>query len=226
MRNADRVAIGWCDPGQVDGKFAATMMRLVSDRSGRLGSTVRVEGSGLISRMRNQIVSTFLDKSDDAWLLMIDVDETLSVPAFDKLVNAAHAEERPIVSGLVFAAFDRGGLYPLAVPTIYHDNGTMFTPLHDYPADTLLAVDAAGTGCLLVHRSVLEHLRTLATEDEGPDYCWFQDRPISGRWHGEDLLFSRKARAAGYPIHCHTGAVLPHRKRYWLTEAHTTRAGA
>lgn len=66
MRNADRVAIGWCDPGTVDGKFAATMMRLASERSARLTDTIRVEGSALISRMRNQLVSTFLDRSDAA----------------------------------------------------------------------------------------------------------------------------------------------------------------
>lgn len=156
---------------------------------------------------------------------MIDADEVLSVQAFDNLVSVAHAEERPIIAGLVFSARDRGGLYPAAVPTIYTDSGSDFTPVYNYPPDRVIPIDAAGTGCLLIHRSVLEHLRTQATEDEGPDWCWFQDRPIAGRWHGEDLLFSRKAREAGFPLHAHTGAVLPHRKRYWLTDEHA-KAGA
>jgi hypothetical protein len=39
-------------------------------------------------------------------------------------------------------------------------------------------------------------------------------------WRGEDLNFARRIKETGVPIHVHTGAVLPHLKRYWLTQDH------
>jgi hypothetical protein len=36
----------------------------------------------------------------------------------------------------------------------------------------------------------------------------------------EDLTFMQRLRAAGVQVHAHTGSVLPHIKRYVLTDAH------
>lgn len=220
MKSRDKIAIGWADPGLVDGAFCVSLMMLSSVRRDRIGATIRVEGSGLISRQRNEIVSHFLDKTDDAWLLMLDADEELSIAAFDALVGAVHDVERPIVAGLYFGAFNDTSAYPRPVPLLYRAVGEGYEPIHDYPVDALIEVDSAGTGCLLIHRSILEHLRTLATDNEGRDWCWFNDGPIGGRWYGEDIIFCRRIKAAGFPIHAHTGAVLPHRKRFWQTERH------
>lgn len=220
MRDADTVAIGWADPGLVDGEFAVALAMLAVARQDRLGPVVRVEGACLISKLRNQIVSTFLDRSDAAWLLMLDSDEILSASAFDRLVAAADADERPIVAGLYFGAFDNGGLYPDPVPMIFRKRDTGFQPVQHYPADRVIPVDAAGTGCLLIHRRVLEAMREHASADEGKDWCWFVDGPVNGQWVGEDIAFCMRAALHGFPLHADTGAVLPHRKRYWLTRDH------
>lgn len=220
MRSKDRITIGWADPGTVEGEFAVRLMMLAQQRSSLIASFIRVEGSALVSRQRNEIVSTFLDSTDSAWLLMLDADEVLSAQAFDKLVAAAHDTERPLVAGLYFGAFDQGGLIPTPVPLIYAAMDGKYAALHDYPIDQLIEVDAAGTGCMLIHRSILEAIRATATEHEGSNWCWFNDGPINGHWFGEDLIFCRRVQAAGFPIHAHTGALLPHRKRFWLTDAH------
>jgi len=221
MRTRDRVSIGWADPGHVDGEFAVNIALLSTARSSVLGPLIRVEGSALISRIRNEIVQTFLDKTDSAWLLMIDSDEVLTVQAFDKLIATAHDKTHPIVAGLYFGAFSQeDSAYPVPVPLIYRAKEHGYLPVDDYPQDKVISIDAAGTGCLLIHRSVLEAIRATATVDQGPNWCWFQDEPIGGHWVGEDLMFCRKAIAAGFPIHAHTGAVLPHRKRFWLTDRH------
>jgi hypothetical protein len=94
----------------------------------------------------------------------------------------------------------------------------MVTPVVDYPHDTLIQIDAAGTGCLLVHRSVLEAIQAAAEPAEGDAWCWFRDLPFEGNWLGEDLYFCRRVRALGFPIFGHTGAILPHRRKYWLDE--------
>jgi len=223
MKSRDRVSIGWADPGQVDGEFAVNIALLSTARASILGPLIRVEGSGLISRLRNEIASTFLDKMDSAWLLMIDSDEILSIATFDKLIAAAHEITHPIVCGLYFGAFQiDGNAYPVPVPLIYRAEAHGYLPIDDYPKDKLIAIDGAGTGCMLIHRSVLEAIRKNATADQGPHWCFFQDEPIGGHWVGEDLIFCRRAKALGFPIHAHTGALLPHRKRYWITELHHT----
>ena len=217
MKSAHKVSIGSCDPGTVDGGFAFSLIQLTLSRTSRLGPFVRIKGSGLLSKQRNRLVKEFLETKSD-WLLMMDSDEQLPVASFDKLVEAAHEKERPIVAGLVFASFETGYPYPQPVPTIFQDTPEGFLPLNKYDKDSLFEVDAAGTGCLLIHRSVLEKMRDEADEHQGQDWCWFWDGPIHGNWIGEDLQFCRRVRSLGFPIYAHTGAILPHSKNYWLDD--------
>ena len=220
MKSGHKVSIGTCDPGMVNGSFAFALMQLSVARASRLGSHIRIKGSGLLSKQRNRVVKHFLDTTDSDWLLMIDSDEQLSVENFDKLIDAAHHIERPIVSGLVFAAFDVGWLYPQPLPAIFMEQGNGFLPLYNYDKNSIFEIDAAGTGCLLVHRSVLEKMREQTTEHQGQDWCWFWDGAINGEWVGEDLLFCRRAKQLGFPIYAHTGVILPHSKTYCFQEAH------
>lgn len=220
MKAADRVTVAWIDPGLVEGAFATSIVELFRARANRLDGIVRVEG-GLLSRQRNEVVKTFLDHTSAAWLLMVDSDEVLPVEAFDRLVAAAHEHERPVVAGLYFGTLPNpNGLLPTPIPHFYRrtDDGVMVSPVTDYPRDTLIEIDAAGTGCILVHRTVLEAIRTHADPSEGDAWCWFRDLPFEGNWLGEDMYFCRRIRALGYPIHGHTGAILPHRRKYWLDE--------
>jgi len=220
MKSGHKVSIGSCDPGMVSGSFAFALMQLSAVRSSRLGSHIRIKGSGLLSKQRNRVVKHFLDTTDSDWLLMIDSDEQLSVENFDKLIDAAHHIERPIVAGLVFAAFDVGWIYPQPLPAIFMEQENGFLPLYNYDKNSIFEIDAAGTGCLLVHRSVLEKMREHTTEHQGQDWCWFWDGAINGEWVGEDLLFCRRAKQLGFPIYAHTGVILPHLKTYWVQEAH------
>jgi len=221
MKSAHKVSIGSCDPGSVNGAFAYRLIQLAQARSARLGPFVRVKGSGLLSKQRNRVVKQFLDGTKSDWLLLIDSDEQLTLEAFDKLLETAHDKERPVVAGLVFAGFGiEGAPYPKPVPAIFQDAPEGFLPLYKYDKDSVFEIDAAGTGCLLIHRSVLEKMRETADKNQGTDWCWFWDGPVDGNWIGEDLLFCRRIRALGFPIYVNTGAILPHQKSYWLDERH------
>lgn len=221
MKSGHKVSIGACDPGTVNAAWAYNMIQLVQVRDDRLGPFVRIKGSGLLSKLRNRVVVGFLDNTKSDWLLMIDTDEQLSVQTFDKLIQAAHDKERPVVSGLVFAAFDaHKNLYPKPVPAIFAESEAGFLPLYKYDKDSIFEIEACGTGCLLIHRSVLEKMREVADPNQGDNWCWFWDGPINGEWISEDLLFSRRIRQLGFPIYVHTGAILPHQKSYWLSEEH------
>lgn len=221
MKSGHKVSFGICDPGQVNGEFAYQMIQLARVRSDKLGSFVRVKGSGLLSKLRNQVVKHFLDSTDSDWLLIMDADEVLSVANFDLLCATAHEKERPVVSALVFAAFGSpNDMYYKPVPAIFQDAPEGFLPLYKYDRNAVFEIDACGTGCMLIHRSVLEKFREVADPNQGPDWCWFWDGPINGKWISEDLLFSRRIRQLGFSIYVNTGVNLPHYKNYWLTEEH------
>lgn len=226
MRVRDRVAIGWIDPGVVDSMFALQLMNVCKERGARIAGVLHVECSGMLSRSRNELVAQYLQDApaDTPWLLMIDSDEQLDLAGFDKLIATAHDTERPIVSGLYFAAWP-GDLYPSPVPTIYDRiEGSRYKPIYDYEPNAVIPIDAAGTGCLLIHRSVLERMRENASQHEGANYCFFRDMPVNQDWLSEDFYFCALAQQLGFVLHAHTGVTLPHRKRYWLTESHHLHA--
>lgn len=220
MKKNDKVVIAWCDPGEVDGRFAADMMALAASRHDRLGPLIRNEGSGLLSRQRNEVVARFLDELSEPWLLMLDADLQVPVSVFDRICQTADAIERPVVSGLYFGAWSHE-LWITPIPVVFGalPDGT-YLPAFEYPEDTVFEIDAAATGCLLVHRRVLERIRADAPPEVGPAWAWFADGPVNGRWISEDLIFSNRIKAAGFPIHCDSGAILAHHKRVWISDAH------
>lgn len=221
MKASDKICIGMVTDGKINGQLAIDIIHIARHKTQKLDQMVQIANVGLTTRSRNVVVKQFLDQTKTPWLLMIDSDERLPMESFFKLVDAAHDKDRPIVSGLVFAAFFNEQDNLRAVPTIYRmteDKGLQ--PIDDYPIDTLLEVDATGTGCLLIHRSVLETMREQATPNQGKDWAWFVEGAIEGTYFGEDLLFSKRLKSMGYKIHAHTGAILPHQKQFWLDERH------
>lgn len=225
MRSRDRVAIGWLDPGQVDGMFAMTVASIYRERP-VVDSLLRVEAGGLLSRGRNELVKQYLDYTEAEWLLMIDSDQQLPLDGFDKLVASVHDSDRPIMAGLYFGAWP-GEFFPTPMPLIFTDvpNSTRFDPIVDYPKDQVIPVDSAGTGCLMVHRSVYLKIQADASPHEGDAWAWFRDMPVNGDWFSEDHYFCKRARGMGFPIHAHTGVVLPHRKRFWLSDKQYVHPG-
>ena len=220
MNEKDKVTIGICSPGVVSTNFMTSILDIARSQK-QLGQFISLQGSGVISRLRNQVAATFLDATKDDWLLMIDTDEMLSKDNFAKLLQSADAKLRPIVSGVVFGAWETGEIYPEPVPCIFktNDTGGLF-PVHDYEKDRVIEIDAAGTGCLLVHRKVLERFRQDANEHQGKMWGFFQDMPLNGEWIGEDILFSLRAKSFGYRLFAHTGVLLPHERKYWLKDVH------
>jgi len=221
MKIKDKICIGMVNNGTINSLLAQDLIHIAIDPSQRFHNLVQVGNIGLTTRSRNVVVKTFLETTSAAWLLMIDSDERLSLETFHKLVNAAHDKDRPIVSGLVFAAFfdDQDSLRP--VPTIYQmDPEKGLEAMDGYPIDEIIEVDAVGTGCLLIHRDVLLEMQKQTTPNQGKDWAWFVEGAINGTYFGEDLLFSKRLKSMGFKIHAHTGAILPHHKQFWLDERH------
>jgi len=209
--------------GTINSLLAMDLIHIAREKNGHFDHMVQVGNVGLTTRSRNVVVKTFLETTDANWLLMIDSDERLSLDTWRKLVSSADDIQRPIVSGLVFAAFFDGQDELRPVPTIYRMNmETGLQPIDDYPLDKLFEVDAVGTGCILIHRNVLLDMQKNATVNQGKDWAWFVEGAIDGTYFGEDLLFSKRLKSMGYKIFAHTGAILPHHKQFWLDNRHHT----
>lgn len=223
MKSSHKVCIGMVNNGTIDALLAMDLIHVAREKNGHFDHMVQVGNVGLTTRSRNVVVKTFLETTDADWLLMIDSDERLSLDTWHKLIDAAHDKERPIVSGLVFAAFFDGQDALRPVPTIYRmDPEKGLEAIDAYPINEIIEVDAVGTGCLLVHRSVLLEMQKQATPNQGVNWAWFVEGAIDGTYFGEDLLFSKRLKSMGYKIHAHTGAILPHHKQFWLDERHHT----
>ncbi len=221
MKTKDKVCIGMVNDGSIDSLLVLDLLQVIKQKDSKFNHFIQVGNKGLTTRSRNVVIKTFLETTDCEWLLMIDSDERLSPENFNKLCDAAHDKDRPIMSGLVFAAFFDGEDALRAVPTIYTDDPeTGLSPMDDYPENKVIEVDATGTGCLLIHRKVFEYMRENANPNQGKDWAWFAEGAINGTYFGEDLLFSKRLRSFGFKIYAHTGAILPHHKQFWLDQRH------
>lgn len=221
MKRTERVCIGIVNGGSIKSELVLDLLQLRGIKDSCFVDFIQVGNIGQTTKGRNLVVQNFLKLSKAEWLFMIDSDERLPLETWRRFLQSADKEHRKVVSGLVFADFEDDNGNKTPIPTIYRQNDTNgLQPIHDYPIDSLIEIDACGTGALMVHRSVLKLMQANATEHQGKDFAWFVEGAINGVWYGEDILFSRKLKQLGVKIFAHTGAISPHHKHYWLAEQH------
>jgi glycosyltransferase involved in cell wall biosynthesis len=198
------------------------MMVLIKSNPERINNFHSVQGLGLLAKSRNIQVKNFLDNTTDDWLFIVDADEYISEDGFEKLVNSADKDVYPFVSGLYFAGnvTEPGKLEPTPLIFVNHGGELGVQPFYDYPKNSLVEIYAAGTGAMMIHRSVLEEVRKGYSKHFGEDWAWFQDGPIGdNKWLSEDLTFCERVQSLKIPMVAHTGAIFAHHKRIWVVES-------
>jgi hypothetical protein len=188
-------------------------------KSGRGGGYFQAEGHR-VDRNRDQITEDFLARPEKPeWLFMIDSDMEHPIEAPIRLT----AWNKPIVGGLYFHrgtshepfAFKYApepGLDSYGRPALLWRS--MKQEVYDYleghnipmrdgafivdnDPTSLVEVDAVATGCIVIHRSVLEAL---------PKPIWeYRDHGNS-----EDLIFCKEAKEHGFPIYCDFSTISGH----------------
>jgi len=223
VRPKDKITVVWLDNGEVTSDFATSICDIFREHANVITGRVVVRSGGAITRGRNSAINEFLAQSKDEWALLVDSDMKFTPNDLRVVMTAADRKSRPVVGGLCFAHSGQNiGAFPMLMPTIYHRSATReqsFTPMFDYPTDTLVECDATGAAFLLVHRDVLEGVRELV---QLGGWSWFHEGPTDdlASWMGEDVSFCNLIKAAGFPIHVHTGARIGHVKgvNYTLDE--------
>jgi hypothetical protein len=224
------VLAAYLHPNTVSHSFSDSLMRLFAYD---LSSSQRVVagggplmfrcGPGGLVEARNDVVRHFLDESQAEWLWFVDSDMGFAPDTVDRLLEAAHPTERPVVGGLCFALKETGpdgmcGFRTEPVPTLYGwgqkpDGESGFAVRRDYRINTLTQVAGTGSACILIHRNALKAVR----EAEGD--VWY-DRVAypSGMKVSEDLSFCYRLGKLGIPVFVHTGVRTTHHKQVWVGE--------
>lgn len=187
-------------------------------------------GTTNVAHGRNQIVRQFLDlpgKPD--WLWFIDTDMDFPPDTLDRLVEAAHPVDRPILGGLCFALMK--GDQQEVVPTLFvwtdEDPPRPARVLGLPEPAGIVPVAATGAGCVLIHRSVLEGVADFTPPGSdrrfgATSWPWFAWSSWEGDHGpdvmGEDLTFCFRAGAAGFPTHVDTRIAVGHVKPVVIDE--------
>lgn len=221
-RDAEKVIIAYPYGSEVSARFHHSLMAtLVYDAQTKqriLGCEgfIAVSSGANITNARNEAVVAFLDKTSLAdWLLFIDTDMVFAADLVERMVQSADPTDRPILGALAFS-LNHDGQMLNARPTIYgftDDNKVIRWA--EYPLDQLIPVGATGTGCLLIHRKVLEKVRA---DGYNPAYPWFQEMSFGNIPAGEDIAFCVRAGASGFPIHVDTRIKVGHEKTWVIDE--------
>jgi GT2 family glycosyltransferase len=149
-----------------------------------------------IASNRCRIVRDFLSTTAD-YLLMIDNDQSVPYDLFDYVADDCDVLSFPTP---ILKADDQ----QLMRWNIWYDESIDRTIM-----PRILEVTAAGTGCILIARRVLEHPDMKAPFRDGYDEYGI-------RVKGEDLDFCQRARAVGFKIYVAPLSVCNHFKEVGL----------
>lgn len=217
-KNDQKVAISYLHPGTNEHCFTNSLANLlVHDMQNHRrivngGAHAPVQSPANINNARNLQARAFQTQLQADWLWLVDSDMDFPPDIVDRLVDAAHPETRPIVGGLYFGVSNNQ-----PVPVLYgltDEQPAQVVRYADYPRDALFRVLACGTGCLLIHRSVIAAL----AERHPEPWPWFAESVYGAQPIGEDITFCLRAGAAGFPVHVDTSIKLRHAKTFLVDE--------
>lgn len=217
----ETLSIGWCDNGMTDGKFTEGLLytTLTAPRHGiYVNNAVRVQGNQ-IARQRMDLLELWADHVKTDWLLWVDSDVVLTAEILKKLWDTADKVSRPVVTGVYFVSKGMEATLMTPMPALFLDkegDEYMMEFVHPLPVDSVIEVDSAGMGLVLMHKSVVPLLR-----EKFPDQSFFAEKDLGkDKFVGEDIIFFRKLKECGVKVHAHTGALAQHMKRFSFDAAY------
>ena len=193
----------------VRGAFLASVVgMLTGPYAGLIGSFYDLASGPVLSIARNTCATALLDSGLE-WLWFVDSDTVFSPQVLPALMALADPAERPVVAAAVPITGRNPRKAAMGVPqdlfwaAFRHDEIGGLEPI---PCGEQVAecerVDAVGTGCVLIHRSVFEAV------GPGP----FNEMSSGSSVLGEDLAFCRRAAALGIPVHLASRVRVGHAK--------------
>lgn len=184
----------------VRGAFLASVVGMLTGPYADLvGSFFDLASGPVLSIARNTCAETLL-ASRQEWLWFVDSDTVFRPDVLPRLMTLADPVERPIVAAAVpisgrDPSREFGGLPDLFWSAYNYTDQDGVRGLEPVSCAAEVGecqrVDAVGTGCVLIHRTVFEAV------GPGP-FCEMSEGNVV---LGEDLAFCRRCDALGIPIH-------------------------
>jgi len=212
----ETLSIGWCDNGNVDGKFMEGVMNTsfaIMNNKINLVNSMRVQGNQ-IGRQRQVLFDAWANQVKTDWLLWIDSDIVITQNAFNLVWNAADKIAKPVVCGTYFVSKENEQSLMEPFPTLFNEGKDDFELkiIHPLPENQILKIDSAGFGFVLMHKSIIDPIRKMC-----PEYSLFAEKEnIGEKFISEDVVFFSNLKKAGIPLYAHTGAIVQHMKRFSL----------
>jgi hypothetical protein len=156
-------------------------------------------------------------------MLMLDTDMTFKPDLLESLLEFADPEKAPIVGGLCFGFDDKANIQPTLFGLMGDESSPQVIRYHEWPPDAMFQVAATGTACLLIHKSVFEHIRDVEIPSRGgrrgfnDAFPWFQETEHDDSPVSEDITFCWRAGLAGIPVFVNTAVHVGHMKQRELT---------
>ena len=197
-----------CYDGKVNIKTAFAIAQLVPklDKMGVQITLVHLSGCSIITKARNKLVANFMD-SECTDLLFVDADVVINVDAVTRLL--ALSTDRDIVAG----TYPRRATDAKFFLDFHLDENNQL----EFDENGLMRVESVATGFMLIRRHVIEHLIAAHPEweykgdgDGDVEYAVFDFAIVDGNYIGEDYLFCRRAREAGFKVYLDPMISLPH----------------
>ena len=205
---AQKISVGWIDPGYTEGEFTHSLASVVGAMSyfGCLGEVIRATSSRP-NASRNMVVDEFL-RTDSDWLWMVDADMIFSEKDHPmRLWSAASEYDADMVSGLAFIFHDRNQ----PTPSIFTErDGVIGRIMNKVPSEPM-EIRACGLASVLIHRRVFEALPPARHES----MRWFDEieLPQAEGIAGEDVQFFVRATDLGFKLIVEPSACTQHIKK-------------
>ena len=186
-----------------------------------------VEATANLAKARNRLVDEFLTNeayAEAQWLWFLDADMVWEPDLMHRMVARAVQMDLRVLGGLCVIVTADGPLTTLFAP----DDDTVTQVLLDWPEGTVCEVAATGTGCLMVHRSVLEEMRDKSGSAKNAWFGFDVVRSATGKeWAlGEDISFClRLQELTDHKVYVDTTAHVGHHKGpkvWWPEETRTS----
>lgn len=215
IQKNETVAVGWCDNGTVDGKFVEGLMGTsLAGKKNNINITkaIRIQGNQ-IGRQRQMLFDEWADNVKTDWLLWVDSDIVINLPAMEKIWNAADKNSKTVVSGIYFISKENEKSMMMPLPSIFKDKGKFeIEYMHPLPENQIIECDLAGMGFVIMHKSIISKIRKVFKDTS----IFGEKEGIDNEYISEDIVFFRNLKNAGIQLYAHTGAIVRHMKRFSL----------
>lgn len=210
----ERITIGWCDGGSVEGRFMSGIVNTVIEAPKHklnIVNTIRVQGNQ-IARQRQSLWDFWSNLSDSEWLLWVDSDIVITPQVLNMLWEVADKKTKPVVTGTYFVSSQNEQSLMQPVPALYLETGDQYRTqlIHPLPENQVIPVDVAGFGLMLMHRSIIDPVKKVA----GDISVFGENQQAADKFISEDVSFCRNLKKAGIQLYAHTGATVQHMKTF------------